>query len=822
MTPEKDKKNSNLAVMSTKGKKKQPAKQAASRPPAAKSGSKPSGKQAPPTPAAPSWLTRVTLLLVLALVTVIFTMPFPHQYELDLQVGDIAPQDIKADRDRNILDKQATREKIQASERNSPLVFKLNDQAAAEAADRVHSLFERGRAILNAPQVAAPVFEDPEIVDRPSAIELAALKNRFQAAFNLESTDDVFKTMTEIRFSRQAERAIAQLIGGLLRQGVVAEKQTFSEGRAALVKHEQLSREDKISDPSIFLSLEEAQRKVKDLSADYRDDFTPKQLEAVVTLARRLLYPNLVFDQTQTDQLRVRNASNVAEVYIQVKRGEMIVREGEKVDEDDITILEQLSPEMWRDWLPRAGGVFLLSLVFLGVTAIMGDSVFRRLKMKDKSLLFLSVLFLINLILAHAALQVGQAMETSPDLILYLAPLAGGPMLASIFLGPLPGIFFAVVSSGLSAMVYGGQLSMFIYLFLGAITGLAGVVRVRERSQVTKSGLMVGLVNAVVIFGVSLLENGGVGAQSFFNMGAGFLSGMLAGIVVTGLTPSFEMAFGYTTDVKLLELANLDKPILRELMVQAPGTYHHSVIVGAMVEAAAEAIGANPLLAKVAAYYHDLGKMKKPLYFVENQLACENKHEKLAPSMSALILISHVKDGVELARKNKLSQDIIDIIKQHHGTSLIAFFYQKAKNSRTEDQPEINIENYRYPGPKPQTREAGLVMLADAVEAASRTLGEPTPARVQGMVQKIINNIFSDGQLDECELTLKDLHSIARSFNKILTGIFHRRISYPEPASKDRTSAHGSSPKQPPKEPADKQKPANGERKEDLKRLGIS
>jgi rRNA maturation RNase YbeY len=244
------------------------------------------------------------------------------------------------------------------------------------------------------------------------------------------------------------------------------------------------------------------------------------------------------------------------------------------------------------------------------------------------------------------------------------------------------------------------------------------------------------------------------------------------------------MIFDYTTDITLLELANLDRPILRRLMIEAPGTYHHSVIVGTLVEAAASEIGANPLLARVCGYYHDIGKVNKPLYFIENQKG-KNKHDKLAPSMSSLILIAHVKDGVEIARKNKLGSMIIDTIKQHHGTSLIKFFYEKAKQRKGEDS--VNIDDFRYPGPKPQTREAGLVMLADAVEAASRTLENPTSSRIQGLVQNLINKIFSDGQLDACELTLKDLHNIAKSFNQILSGIYHHRIEYPD----QRAAANG-------------------------------
>jgi putative nucleotidyltransferase with HDIG domain len=270
----------------------------------------------------------------------------------------------------------------------------------------------------------------------------------------------------------------------------------------------------------------------------------------------------------------------------------------------------------------------------------------------------------------------------------------------------------------------------------------------------------------------------------------------------------------------------MDQPLLRELMVEAPGTYHHSIIVGNMVEAAAKFIGANSLLAKVAAYYHDIGKIRKPLYFIENQFECENRHEKLAPSMSSLILISHVKDGMELARQHHLGKEIINIISQHHGKSFISFFYTKALDAREKNQsvkatplPPINADDYRYPGPKPQTKEAGLVMLADVVEAACRSLQEPTPARIQGLVNKLINGQFSDGQLDECELTLKDLHQIAKHFNQILATIHHKRIEYPLPNGKAKTDAPD--PGREPKQDKDKAGGNKEHGKTDLKRLGI-
>jgi len=213
------------------------------------------------------------------------------------------------------------------------------------------------------------------------------------------------------------------------------------------------------------------------------------------------------------------------------------------------------------------------------------------------------------------------------------------------------------------------------------------------------------------------------------------------------------------------------------LMINAPGTYHHSVIVGSLVESAAETVGVNPLLARVSSYYHDIGKAKMPEYFVENQGGAPNKHDKLTPHMSSMIIINHVKEGVELANQYKLPQPLIDIIKQHHGTAVLTYFFQKAKDMGYDAAP--GQEEYMYPGPRPQTRVAALVMMADAVEAASKVLNDPTPARISALVEKIINHIFLEGQLDECELTLKDISEIKKRFIYILTGIMHKRIDYP-------------------------------------------
>jgi putative nucleotidyltransferase with HDIG domain len=263
---------------------------------------------------------------------------------------------------------------------------------------------------------------------------------------------------------------------------------------------------------------------------------------------------------------------------------------------------------------------------------------------------------------------------------------------------------------------------------------------------------------------------------------AGFLSGLIASLLASALIPLLESLFNATTDVALMELANLNHPLLKEMIVKAPGTYHHSLVVGSMVESAAEEIGANPLLAKVMSYYHDIGKTEPAQYFIENQKTGQNPHDHLSPHMSKTILIAHVKDGVELGLEHKLGKPIIDGIVQHHGTTLIQFFYNRAIENQDEEIDEVQEEDFRYPGPRPQFREAALIMLADSIEAASRSLDEPTPMRLQNIVKNIIQRKFMDGQLEECNLTLKDLSIIEDAFIRVLLGIYHQRIDYPKRA----------------------------------------
>jgi hypothetical protein len=358
--------------------------------------------------------------------------------------------------------------------------------------------------------------------------------------------------------------------------------------------------------------------------------------------------------------------------------------------------------------------------------------------------------------------------------IVYAIPVAAGGMLVMLLFDSHTAIMFSFVVSVLAG-VWLRDASYAFYVFMGSLTAAFSVLKCKRRTEILKGGLYLLVVNTLTVLSILLLKEEIFTAKAMYSVVFAATSFIPVIAIVSLALPVLEYLFGMTTDITLLELLDLEHPLMKTMMIAAPGTYHHSIIVGNLVEAAAEDVGVNPLLARVSAYYHDIGKVKMPDYFVENQAGGESRHDRLTPHMSSMVLISHVKEGEELARQYKMPEPVIEIIRQHHGSSLITYFYQKAKE-KSEELPE---EEYKYPGPKPQTKVAALVMMADAVEAASRVLSDPTPQRIANLVDKIINHIFLEGQLDDCDLTLKDIQAIKKRFIYILTGILHKRVDYP-------------------------------------------
>lgn len=448
-----------------------------------------------------------------------------------------------------------------------------------------------------------------------------------------------------------------------------------------------------------------------------------------------------------------------------------------------------------------AQSVLIALLIFLTALAQLWINHPVSFASGSRTLLMFGTMF-VHLALIKAVLVLAHTGKLDARYATLLIPYAFAPLVCSVLLGKNQGLYAATFVSLWGSLFFGFDKAVFLVMSL--ICGFVAVfmtLQVRRRGRLIRAGVFVGLavwVLAIPFGRISIpLELGfannwrELGWESLIAVGVPILTAMFVG----GMLPGLETMFRLTTDISWLEAADLNHPLLRRLTIEAPGTYHHSLVVANLAEAAAEAIGANATMARVCAYFHDIGKLVKPEYFTENMRHDRNPHNDLAPTMSALIIIAHVKEGVDLALKHKLNRRIIDIIQEHHGTSLVQYFYRRAlqqqedarqggkiMNIREEDIPEVREESFRYGGPKPQTRESGIISLADAVESASRSLEKVTPNRLEQLIRDIIEKRILDGQLDECPLTLKELRVVADSFQYTLQNMLHSRIAYPSDA----------------------------------------
>lgn len=356
-------------------------------------------------------------------------------------------------------------------------------------------------------------------------------------------------------------------------------------------------------------------------------------------------------------------------------------------------------------------------------------------------------------------------------------PVVGLVMLVTILYNNLTLSFaFCALASYIAGSLAGGSLYLSQIFFISGITAAIMLLRLRRRIRILGSGLCAGTAQALLYWLTFR-------ASSLDEILPNLYSGFVCAVVVSGILPAIENLFGIVTNISLLELSDFNHPLLKRMILEAPGTYHHSLIVGNLAESAAEAVGANPLLARIGAYYHDIGKLTQPEYFIENQ-KITSKHAHLSPSMSKMVIMNHVKEGLTLAKQYRLKPAIIDFIVQHHGTSLVYYFYRRALEEIEQDE-KVYEEGFRYPGPRPYSRETAIVLLADSVEAATRVISEPQAAKIEEVVHKVINNKFIDGQLENCELTLKDLENIAKVFIHNLSALYHGRIQYPQDPARE-------------------------------------
>jgi len=714
----------------------------------------------------------------------------------DDALGTPALGNFKAARDYDIPDEEATREQRDQAAAAERAVFDSDEGAADEAAARIRDAFALARGASG--EARGRRASEPRRRDVPGdgpEPTLAEQRAPFEARLGAAVAEEDFAALADARFAESLEDDLVALASHALSANVVDDRRRLAAARergllARTLRNGVPQGEHLILDVRLLRGVDEARADVERAAAALPASVGAAQRAALGRIAAALARPTLVFDLAETALRQREAADRVKPVVLHVKRGEKIVGDGEVIEKRHLLVFQGIRAQT------RSADVLLVRLGAAALVAMLVSLLWRHARRNvpgfrptRKDALLLAVAMVATAVLASAGLAVGDALHDrfprfSPEAFFYLVPFAAGAMVIRSVLSAEVALLFAVASGGVVGLIAGNSLFLALHAMLTSVVASGLVARTRDRAGLFKVGAAVGGLGALLVLATHLFTGRGVLDALAPALAALCAGGVLLPVAAVGVLPLVEWAFGYLTDVKLLELANLNHPALKDLIVQAPGTYHHSVIMGSLVEAAADAIGANPLLARVCAYYHDLGKIRNPLYFAENQRG-DNRHEQLAASMSALIVKRHVTDGVELARHWGLPRAVAEAIPQHHGTRLVSFFWAKAQQRASEggDAHEggaLEEGLFRYPGPKPQTREAALVMIADACEASARSLPDPTTDRLRALVHKRINEIFSEGQLDECELTLKDLNAIAAAMVRALSAVYHARPEYPQ------------------------------------------
>ncbi len=668
------------------------------------------------------WALAIHIALIfVALVALMLVNLWPDQ--IALEEGSVSPKSIMADRRVEILNEKATDEARRRAAASVSEIYNFDPDAVVLGATRIENTI----VMLDKAQPAKPGKKPL------TNTEVTALASQLPIALSSQDVRTLLTLSSDDRFLLQNK----------------------------ILHIFYLLMDDAISEAKI----EQIRGKTEGLVKEQLPTYDAPTQASVVRLINEALQVNQLYSPEKTRRAEQQAMTSVQPVMTIIRKGAAVVREGEIVTKDDIRVLEELGLYKPKLELTRILGICLL--VACGLSVIFGYLIQTRydLLVSRRYLTVLGIIMVATATICRLLLEVS----------LFLAPVA----IASVLVTTLIDRRMGLLVTGVLAIFVGVMANSLPVTSVSFLTGAVGVLalsRVDARSQLIYATLLVGLTNFASVLAFELLQS-----RDFSGLaeGAGFglLNGLLAGWVAVGALPMFEQFSGITTHFRLMDLSHMNEPLLRRLTLEAPGTYQHSMMVANLAEQAARAIDADALLCRVGAYYHDIGKMKRPRFFIENQMGLENPHDKLAPSLSTRIIHSHVKDGVEMAKAAKLPDVLIDFIAQHHGTALVGYFYHQACSRSTEPVFE---EDFRYPGPKPQTRETAVLMLCDGLEAAARTLSAPTPEKLTELVEKMVKHNLDDGQLDESGLSLRDIKIIKDTLSRALQGIYHARIEYPD------------------------------------------
>lgn len=735
------------------------------------------------------------LALFVALFVSLLTAP-PFTFSLKgLEVGQYANRAIKADRDFDVEDTASTHARREQAATGILPVYDHDAQIDTRETQHIAEAFQAMRAFYGDGEKPAAGPGGDE-VGRASILSHAAAEEqhkRFIQMLGIDLDERSLEYLRREQFSKDIEDDLTDLVRYAMTRLVVNNRQvlmdqlaTLPGAQAVTVRELGAGKERTYTNFTNVLDLATVTAQVEQRARERIDN--PQRRAAVLAVARKMIRPTLDFNRAETEDRRTQARNNVKPSILHYRRNQLIVAEGDQVTEDDIAVLRAL-----RTGASPASAV----LSFLAVTGLLmaamiclarfAQTYIKKFKPTARDYAFLASALLLTAVIVAVAKAMAKPLADSftwltPEAVLYVVPLAGVAMLVRFVMHSEAALVMVCLTAPMAGLIADNSIGFALYTLVGSLVGAHQIGRAEHRGSVTRAGLIVGAVNGGVALAVQVVADPTtfISLATPVNILAAFFGGLLAGPFVLAVLSPFEALFGYTSNLRLMELAHLNHPLLERMLVEAPGTYHHSLTVSALAEKAAEAIGANPLLSKVAGLYHDVGKVNKPEYYIENQIGVANPHDNLEPHMSSLILISHVRDGVDYALGQRLGERIAAVIAQHHGTSRIRYFYDRAKQLEEAGHERVAETEFRYKGPKPQSKEAALVMMADIAEAATRSLKTPTPARIESLVTELIDKVFADGQLDECEMTLRDLHKVAGQFSAVLNGRFHGRIEYPE------------------------------------------
>ncbi|MDR1604824.1 MAG: HDIG domain-containing protein [Gracilibacteraceae bacterium] len=740
-------------------------------------------------------LARKTLLIIAfaAAITLLLSSGLIVSGQ-NISIGEPSPELIRAPYDHEVTDMVTYEREVEAVRAAVLPVYRVNEAFVNMFAQRFRTMFDV--LITLAETRPALVRDNPPPVDAgqeeavvlPPA-EAAAEDAGPKAEAAVEDTEPTAEAGTPEPPSAAERQSEVEALRESNYYGVLADE-SFAAIMAMTPAELRAGRDEALSAMrQVMESEEEGARTEEDL---------PQLQERVMTrvmgadlpaplieltgsyVGQELLSPTLVIDLQATEWAREQAVASVTPEVYYYRANEKIVGPGEIVNDRIFAALSAYGLIRTESILWPVLGIALLVLLAVALTITLARQICPPIKEHWQKMLIIGVLELVFLVVAFGLFNISLGGDAWDSLLIFLVPAAWTTMTVSILLGSrmavvvcvIQALFVAVLAEPQDFMNAGGADDL-VVLFSGLV-GAQSAARLNRRSDFARAALFVGLTNTLFLCALELLSGG-----DWLHLTAGLavvaLGAALTIVLTIGALPGFEFFFNITSSVRLIELGNPNNPLLKSLLMEAPGTYHHSVMVGNLAETAAEVIGADSVLVRIGALYHDIGKLKRPYFFIENQFSRENPHDRIAPSLSALILTSHTKDGVEMAKQYKLPESICAIIQQHHGDSLAKYFYHKAR----EETPDISEDIFRYSGPNPQTREAAIVMLADSVEAAVRAVGGSNPGKIEGLVRKIIKEKLEEGHLEQCDLTFRDLDKIAVSFVKVLLGIYHTRIVYP-------------------------------------------